>query len=196
MTPDLTNEELTREVEGAAATLLEYIEDTIRLIEDGRDRWKARAQAAEDDLQRVVEEVALVRSLALQTSALQQLQPGWDGYGSGPVNLRALATVAGAVLAASPKALADLVPGGDGSVQAEWHLADVEFEFRVYADGTVSALAEDRRTGEETEFEGEDAFRALQAWAPRLANAHPTEALAALSSVRGGEGAAPLGGES
>lgn len=73
-------------------------------------------------------------SLQKQRDALTTLPKNWDGYGADPLpaqivdDLLADITVEGGVV--------DLVPGADGSIQAEWHRrGNVDIEYNIDANG-------------------------------------------------------------
>jgi hypothetical protein len=108
---------------------------------------------------------------------LSALAPGWDGPGSSKVSTDALYTATGITrlaLEGQPGAVAPyIVPGGDGSVQIEWHEEHAELELDIGSDGThFSVWGRDHRSG--VEFEGEDAeaINLFFRWAPRVAT-HP-----------------------
>lgn len=102
-----------------------------------------------------------------------KLRAGWDGPGSLPVSPEALYTATritrlaldGFEQAAAPY----LVPGGDGSIQVEWHEAHAELELDIGANGKLSIWGRDHLSG--AEFEGEDAeaVNLFFRWAPRVA---------------------------
>lgn len=80
-----------------------------------------------------------VRSVDSQAAQLATLPNGWDGYGSPPPSAQTVNTVAAIVKDGSSNARVDLVPGSDGSVQAEWHLrGDIDVEYLIDAEGKHS----------------------------------------------------------
>ena len=113
--------------------------------------------------------------LTVASSRLERLRSygaGWDGPASRAISPYAL-TRAGHVLTfafdgvpfpAPPRA----VPCADGSLQLEWWLTDTCFEIYVACDGSMTAWAEDRVTGQELEREGSEAINLLLQWARRL----------------------------
>ncbi len=100
---------------------------------------------------------------------LRGLSRGWDGPGSIPVEGRLLRQAVQLVmeaLAGSRKASApSLVPGGDGSIQIEWHTKLGEIEFDLAVNGKRSIWIHDRLTGKEIEGENERALALLFRWA-------------------------------
>lgn len=99
-------------------------------------------------------------------SKLASLQADWDGYGADPVDRDQL-NILGALLKAHLPAGAPrgaIVPGADGSVQAEWHLAGSSFGLLVEEGRRVSSWVRPRNGGVETEVIGLEAPSLLQ-WA-------------------------------
>ncbi len=100
---------------------------------------------------------------------LRGLSRGWDGPGSVPVQGRLLLQAVQIVMEAlggSRKASPpSLVPGGDGSLQIEWHTELGEIEFDLAVNGRRSIWIHDRLTGEEIEGEDERALTLLSRWA-------------------------------
>ena len=117
--------------------------------------------------------------LAANIERLHQLAPGWDGPGSCAISRTALYTarritrraLAGVNDATAPR----LVPGGDGSVQIEWHEKHGELELDIAQDGSLSIWGRDHRNGSEFDGEGSTALALFERWAPRLA-ANPSYA--------------------
>jgi hypothetical protein len=62
-----------------------------------------------------------------------------------------------------------LVPGGDGSVQVEWHEKNGEIELDIAADGTLEIWVLDRLSRTEIEGQHEEALALFSRWAPRVA---------------------------
>jgi hypothetical protein len=101
---------------------------------------------------------------------LALLSSGWDGPGSIPVSSSmlyraaryvrtALDSVAGAT---SPR----LVPGGDGSIQIEWHAKHGELEFDIGPGDEMTIWIRDRRNGAEFDGENQAALALFYRWAP------------------------------
>lgn len=89
---------------------------------------------------------------------IAKLKEGWDGPGSVPIPVRLIDLADRIVQAACAPIAPFVVPGGDGSLQIEWHTQAGEIEFDIDPNGRFSIWGQDHSTG--TEFEGEDA-RAL-----------------------------------
>lgn len=66
-----------------------------------------------------------------QRSGLLELDQNWDGYNANPLDHQFVAAAFEEI--ETEGTLVDFVPGGDGSIQAEWHLhgiVDVEYVMR------------------------------------------------------------------
>jgi hypothetical protein len=95
---------------------------------------------------------------------VRHLPPNWDGYGADSLNwlvIRKLGEVLSVVNPAEGFWPANIVPGADGSVQAEWHLPDFSTELCIEADLSVSLARVNRRTGEMTEYADAAALEAF-----------------------------------
>jgi hypothetical protein len=104
---------------------------------------------------------------------LRMLPVGWDGPGSVPVRPEILYT-ASRIMSRALEGLANakapfLVPGGDGSVQIEWHEKRGEVELDIARDGSMTVWGRDHLSGAEFEGENEAALDFFFRWAPRLA---------------------------
>ncbi len=113
-------------------------------------------------------------AILTETAAdLRNLKAGWDGLGSRPVSTRALfraETLAREVLEGHPLATAPyLVPGGDGSVQIEWHERNGEIELSIGPEGGLYVWGRNHLSGQQFEGEGEKALALFARWAPWLA---------------------------
>ncbi|WP_271504344.1 hypothetical protein [Bradyrhizobium sp. CCBAU 11357] len=71
--------------------------------------------------------------------------------------------------AASDVVAPRLVPGGDGSLQIEWHTRRGELELDLDTDGAMSIWVRDHATGAEFDGDGEEAFALFYRWAPWIA---------------------------
>ena len=94
-----------------------------------------------------------------QLIRLAGLPKDWDGYNADPIALDRL-NILGALLKANLPVgapVGNIVPGADGSVQAEWHRTDASFGLLVEDGGRVSdwRFANDDQV--ETEVEGQRA---------------------------------------
>lgn len=112
--------------------------------------------------------------LALRAQSIGKLARGWDGPGSVAIDrgllIEAIWIVRNA-LTDAPNAVAPfLVPGGDGSLQVEWHEKNGELEFDLAVDGSRFIWIRDHRSGEEIEGDDDRADALFSRWAPRLAS--------------------------
>ena len=114
--------------------------------------------------------MAVLRASALR---LERLADGWDGVRSISIKKDLAKLAIGIVtkaLEGIPRAVSPyLVPGGDGSVQIEWHRKIGELELDLTADGGCSIWIHDRRSGGEFVGENERALALFARWAPRVA---------------------------
>ncbi|PZU71069.1 hypothetical protein [Sphingobium sp.] len=95
-----------------------------------------------------------------QARKVRSLQHDWDGYGADPIDANVLEFVLGILRNALPRdsVPGNLVPGADGSVQAEWHLRNVSLGLLVEEDKTVSAWSYNPTMAVETEKFGMEAI--------------------------------------
>ncbi|MCA1418615.1 hypothetical protein [Bradyrhizobium sp. BRP23] len=63
-----------------------------------------------------------------------------------------------------------LVPGGDGSLQIEWHTRRGELELDIDTDGSMSIWVRDHASGAEFDGDDEEAFALFYRWAPWIAS--------------------------
>ena len=119
--------------------------------------------------------------LLANVRSLSELNAGWDGPGSVPVRetllLRAVFYVESALSGLADVTAPRLVPGGDGSLQIEWHSVRGEIEFDIDDQGQddqgqVSIWGRDHLSGEEFDGEGEAALALFRQWAPVVAVRH------------------------
>jgi hypothetical protein len=105
-------------------------------------------------------------SLVYQLKRLSELKPNWDGYGGPVLSAKVLARVVVDVAwsATDQTPPVALCPGGDGSLQAEWHLKGVELEYHVSPDQSRYLWIHDRVSGAEMEFFAEEATAKLGEW--------------------------------
>ncbi len=112
--------------------------------------------------------------LKASAGRIMSLQAGWDGPGSVPVAPSALFTATqntrqalhGLQQAVAPY----LVPGGDGSVQVEWHEKHGELELDIDVNGGLSIWGREHSTGAEFEGINEKALDLFFRWAPWMAS--------------------------
>jgi hypothetical protein len=110
--------------------------------------------------------INIPRSLFDRAQWIKSAKDDWDGYGA-----KALDPVLVDQVVASTMAAMDgldiaepwLVPGGDGSLQVEWHLVGIEASYTVDPDPERGSYSwyRDRFSGFEQEWFGEDALPAL-----------------------------------
>lgn len=74
-------------------------------------------------------------------SNIGALEHDWDGYGAEPISTATAGIIQSLLKQLLPKnaPIGSIVPGADGSLQAEWHLRRVEFGLLVEANGHLSA---------------------------------------------------------
>jgi hypothetical protein len=101
------------------------------------------------------------------------LRAGWDGPGSLPISAevlsRAMFYVRTALKDISEASSPRFVPGGDGSIQIEWHTSRGELELDIDLDGNLSIWVRDHLSGAEFDGEDRDALALFYRWAPRVA---------------------------
>lgn len=118
---------------------------------------------------------AWTKQLSANVKGVSSLQAGWDGPGSVPIFReilsRAMFYIESALKAATDDVAAPrLVPGGDGSLQIEWHTRRGELEFDLGTDGEMSIWVRDHASGAEFDGEGEEAFALFYRWASWVAS--------------------------
>jgi hypothetical protein len=115
-----------------------------------------------------------IARLTSNAHRLASLQRGWDGPGSIAISRKLL------FLATSHTRFAlenlknvsapHLVPGGDGSIQIEWHAKHGELEFDIDARGRMSIWIRNHSNGAEFDAENEAALALFYRWAPWIAS--------------------------
>lgn len=112
---------------------------------------------------------------------LIKLPVGWDGYNGRPVDFFLACYVAGLLdtLYRDTLPAPSIVPGGDGTLQVEWHLADMDIELDILAVNRVRAWRRDDRNGSENEAEVEDDFALVSGWLGEMALRLADDAVAA-----------------
>jgi hypothetical protein len=112
--------------------------------------------------------------LSSSAKQIEELKAGWDGPGSIPLSAKALFLATYhtrlALEAMQGVTAPQLVPGGDGSIQIEWHAKHGELEFDVDARGRMSIWIRDHRNGAEFDGEDEAALALFYRWAPWVAS--------------------------
>lgn len=80
---------------------------------------------------------AVALSLETQRRALKQLEPDWDGYGAEPIpqaRVDAFVNELRSTLGGLDVPPPDIIPGADGSLQAEWRRRGVELFYGIDSD--------------------------------------------------------------
>lgn len=90
--------------------------------------------------------------------SIRSLGADWDGYGADPIAEQTIRQLAWLLRHDVPDRaeVGSIVPGGDGSLQAEWHLDSVELGLIVEPGGSVFAWVRPR-AGPEIERSGLEA---------------------------------------
>jgi hypothetical protein len=76
---------------------------------------------------------------------VKELPANWDSYGARPVSVAAIEAalrLLGEVMA-DDLPLPDIVPTVSGGIQVEWHIANIDFEIEVSAEGKRGIFFED-----------------------------------------------------
>jgi len=95
-----------------------------------------------------------------QAAAIKTLPQNWDQYGADPI-ARAVVDRVVAILKSylpSNARPGSIVPGADGSVQAEWHLQQLSMGLLAEEDGTISCWVRAHAAADETERFGLEAI--------------------------------------
>lgn len=102
---------------------------------------------------------------------LTSLPRGWDGYTGRPVSFRCAHFAANLIdrLFVDGVPAPQLVPGGDGTLQLEWHRNQFDVEIDVLAPCDVLAVRRNLITGLVEELELQTDFTALSEWIADLA---------------------------
>lgn len=101
---------------------------------------------------------------------LASLSRGWDGYSGCPVAPDCAQFAANLIerLFVEGVPAPQLVPGGDGTLQIEWHRNQFDVEIDVLAPYDVLAVRRNNRTGEVEELELQMDFSPLREWIAAL----------------------------
>ena len=111
------------------------------------------------------------KQLTDRLSELVSLHAGWDGYNGQPVDFTK-AYFASEVLKqlyVDDVCTPALVPGSDGTLQAEWHACDMDIELDILDVNKVNALYVDNRNETETELEIRANFTPVREWLQEMA---------------------------
>lgn len=121
-----------------------------------------------------------VEELKKRFDELTALPRGWDGYGGRPVSFNCAFFAANMIerLFTDGVPAPQLVPGGDGTIQFEWHRNQYDVEIDVLAPYDVVAVRRDHRTGAVDEIELQADFSVLSDWIGHLKTNQPALAQA------------------
>ena len=110
------------------------------------------------------------RLLADRLSEVAALPEGWDGYDGKPVSLPIVQFACDLVdfLYLPGLPAPQLVPGGDGTLQLEWHVNQYDLEIDILAPCQLAASLHDLESGKEEELEVETDLGPLVGWVRRL----------------------------
>lgn len=101
---------------------------------------------------------------------LVALPIGWDGYGGRPV-IFSLAYFALSLLhhvCSDDSDAPSIVPGGDGTLQLEWHQNGYDVELDILAANNVSAMRYNIETDETEEILLDNNFEIIRKWIQEL----------------------------
>ena len=101
---------------------------------------------------------------------LTSLARGWDGYAGRPVSFHCAQFAANLIerLFVGGVPAPQLVPGGDGTLQIEWHRNQYDVEIDVLDTYDVLAVRRNITTGEVEEIELQMDFSPLSEWIDAL----------------------------
>ena len=108
--------------------------------------------------------------LASKLQELATLPEGWDGYNGKPVCPAIVRCAAQLVdqLYVPGLIKPHLVPGGDDTLQLEWHVNQFDLEIDILGPRQLVAYLYDLDGGKEEEMEMEPSNRALAGWVRRV----------------------------
>jgi hypothetical protein len=106
---------------------------------------------------------------------LTALPYGWDGYGGRPVSFNCAQFTANLLerLFVEGVPAPQLVPGGDGTIQFEWHRNNFDVEIDVLAPYEVVAIRRDHRSNQVQELDLQTDFTSLSDWIAELGQPKP-----------------------
>jgi hypothetical protein len=113
------------------------------------------------------------QELENQATYLNGLEANWNGYGAKPLEAEAVADVVDTLkehLAGLNIPAPDLIPGGNGSIQAEWRRKGYEVFFYRGRSGEKELYVEEVVSGEQLHYEGSEALQMLRFWAEQIAD--------------------------
>lgn len=107
-----------------------------------------------------------VSSLHARFEELSQLPVGWDGYSGRSVSFHVASFAANLLerLCVDEVPAPNIVPGGDGTLQIEWHRNGFDIEIHIQAQQEVFCYRQDLQNGYEEELRLTNDFSVLQTW--------------------------------
>ena len=110
------------------------------------------------------------KQLAGKLSELAALPRGWDGYNSGPVGPAIIEFAVQLIdrLYVPGLVAPQPVPGGDGTLQLEWHVNQFDLEIDIRGPCQLVAWLDDLETGTEEEIEVKTDLSPLVSWVRRV----------------------------
>lgn len=99
-----------------------------------------------------------------QIAQLHSLQAEWSAFDADPLQTKTISQLR-ALLAVSHRPtglIGQIVPGADGSLQAEWHLKNIAIGLLVEDDGTYSSWIRFHDTDKDIERQGSEALPFFQ----------------------------------
>ena len=161
----------------------------------------ARTQTATkpDNLFTILVQPPWAFDLSVRSSRIVNLTDGWDGPRSVHINQqlieKAQRIIKDALMPARRPSAPYLVPGGDGSLQIEWHTRLGDIELDLSPTGEVYLWGKSGASGDEFEADDEKALDLFSRWASRIAEAMDNERYVPSSSntsIYGSEARLPL----
>jgi hypothetical protein len=106
------------------------------------------------------------RLLSKRFDQMCALELGWDGYSGRPVKASCASFAANILehLYRVGLEAPSLVPGGDGTVQIEWHHNQFDIELDVLAPNKVRAYRHDCESDQDEEVDIENDFSVVNGW--------------------------------
>ena len=111
------------------------------------------------------------KKLQTRFNEITSLPLGWDGYGGRPVSFTCAAFAAKLLERISIDGISEpaLVPGGDGTLQIEWHRNKYDIEIDILGANRVKAMRYDHSTSKEEIIELDVDFTILKNWIADMA---------------------------
>ena len=102
-----------------------------------------------------------------EISSVMRIRETWASFAADPLKLSTISQMRALLTSLQHRSdhVGHLIPGADGSLQAEWHRPDVSVGLLVESDGTFSAWARFEDDGAQVEEFGTDAIALFQSLA-------------------------------